>query len=42
MVIKPMKDLCRISQQKSGDIKHSENRPGEEKSTVSIHASVVW
>ena len=37
---KPMKDLCRISQQKSGAIKHSENRP-EEKSTVSIYASVV-
>ena len=41
VVMKPMKDLCRISQQKSGAIKHSDNRP-EEKSTVSIHASVVW
>ena len=42
MVMKPMKDLCWICQQNSGAIMHSENRPEEEKSTVSIHASVVW
>ena len=35
VVMKPMRDLCRISQQKRGAIKHSENRP-EEKSTVLV------
>ena len=40
VVIKPMKDLCQICQQNSGAIMHSENRPEEEKSTVSIRASV--
>ena len=30
VVMKPMKDLCRIFQQNSGAIMHSENHPGEE------------
>ena len=42
VVMKPMKDLCQICQQNSGAVMHSENRPEEEKSTVSIHASVMW
>ena len=39
VVMKPMKDLCWICQPNSGAIMHSENRPEEEKSTVSTHAS---
>ena len=43
VVMKPMKDLYILDLSAEQWNHHAfENRPEEEKSTVSIHASVVW